>query len=96
LCGGAGDAGRYTASLLRGIARLNQRDIDNLWFSFKPIPGVAFGLNDAVRIKSGEHAGESASVISLVSLEPMPTYIVELGSGGGDIEVAEVNLESAV
>jgi hypothetical protein len=75
---------------------VNQSELDNLWFNSQPIPGVAFGLNDSVRIKSGEHAGELAAVISLAALEPTPTYIVELSSGGGDIAVAESDLESAV
>jgi ribosomal protein L11 methylase PrmA len=75
---------------------VNRRELDNLWFSSQPIPGVAFGLNDSVRIKSGEHAGELAAVISLASLEPTPTYIIELGSGGGELSVAESDLESAV
>jgi hypothetical protein len=74
---------------------VNQRRLDDLWFSSQPIPGVAFGLNDSVRIKSGEHAGELATITSFVSLEPTPTYIVELGSGG-DVAVAESDLESAV
>ena len=75
---------------------MNQRELADLWFSSRPIPGVVFGLNDSVRIKSGEHAGELAAVTSLVSLEPTPTYIVELDSGGGDVAMAESNLESAV
>nr|QEO74368.1 hypothetical protein [uncultured bacterium] len=75
---------------------MNPREFDNLWLSFRPIPGVAFGLNDSVRIKSGEHAGELASVISLESLEPSPVYLVELHSGRGDVEMAESGLERAV
>ncbi len=39
--------------------RVNQHELDNLWLRFQPIPGVAFGLNDSVRIISGEHAGSS-------------------------------------
>ncbi len=62
---------------------VGQRELDDLWFSFQPIPGAAFGLNDSVRIKSGEHAGEFVSVISLVWLEPTPTHLIELASGGG-------------
>ena len=75
---------------------MNQHELDNLWFSSQPIPGVTFGLNDSVHIKSGKHAGELATVISLASLEPTPTYIIELSSGGGDIAVGESDLESAV
>ena len=72
-----------------------QRDWDDLWYNFEPVPGAAFRLNDAVQIKSGGHAGEGAAVISLLSLEPTPIYLVELGSGGGDIEIAESELEGA-
>lgn len=75
---------------------MNQRELDNLWFSSQSIPGVAFGLNDSVRVKSGEHAGELAIVISLESLEPSPVYIIELGSTGTDIKMAESDLEQAV
>ena len=74
---------------------MNQSELDERWFSFQPIPGVAFGLNYAVRIKSGEHAGALASVISLASLEPTPTYLVEIGSSVRDIRVAESDLERA-
>ena len=75
---------------------MNQHELDKLWFSSRPIPGVAFGLNDSVQIKSGENAGALATVISLVALEPEPTYMVELGSGGDDMAVVESDLESAV
>lgn len=73
-----------------------QRAWDDLWFNSEPVPGAAFRLNDSVRIKSGERAGEGAAVISLLSLEPAPIYLVELGSGDGDIEIGESELEGAV
>ena len=71
----------------------DRQKLDDLWFTFQAIPGVAFGLNDSVRIKAGEHEGEFASVISLVELVPSPTYLIELASGGGDIQLIESDLE---
>jgi hypothetical protein len=68
--------------------------LDVLWFSSQPIPGVAFDLNDSVRIKTGAHSGEIASVISLESLEPAPVYMVELADGT-DLKVTESDLERA-
>ena len=70
---------------------MDQRELDSRWFNFEPIEGVRFGLNDSVRILSGEHAGKGAAVISLVSTRPV-TYLVELGFGG-DIEIVETDLE---
>jgi hypothetical protein len=75
---------------------MNQRELGGLWFSSRPTPGAAFGLIDSVRITSGEYAGEFATVTSLAALEPTPRYIVEPGSGGGDVAVAEYGLGWAV
>ena len=75
---------------------MNKAEINELWFSFRAIPGVSFGLNDSVRIKSGMKSGEIGSVISLVSLDPIPSYIVELADGEGDIEVVESDIERAI
>lgn len=73
---------------------MNLNEANKLWYDFQPIEGVLFGLNDYVRIKSGEHKGKCASVISLISLEPIPTYLVELDDfKGGDIKIAESELE---
>ena len=58
------------------------------WFDLQPITGVLFYYNDTVKIRSGEHKNEIASVISLISLEPV-TYLIELASGGGDIQIAQ-------
>ena len=71
---------------------MDLKEANKYWFEFEPIEGVLFGLNDSVRIVRGEHAGQVASVISLVSLEPV-TYLVELDWDGGDIVIAETALE---
>jgi hypothetical protein len=62
-------------------------EANKLWYMFQPIEGIKYGLNDSVRIISGEHEGETGSVISLTTIEP-PTYLIELSSGQ-DIEIAE-------
>lgn len=71
---------------------MDQRELDRRWFSWEPIEGVQFGLNDSVKIKAGEHSTKGAAVISLLSLSPV-TYLVELASGQGDVEIGESYLE---
>jgi len=71
---------------------MDPRELDRRWFSWEPIEGVQYGLNDAVQITVGEHEGEGGAVISLFSIGPV-TYLVELSSGHGDVEIAESNLE---
>jgi len=71
---------------------MNLIEANKLWYKFEPIEGVLFGYNDNVLIKSGNHAAKNASVISLESLQPT-TYLLELGSGDGDIVIAETELE---
>jgi hypothetical protein len=73
-----------------------ERELDDLWFGFESIPGASFKLNDSVRIKSGECAGEYAAVVSLLTLEPSPVYLVELSSCGKDVTVAETELEGPI
>ncbi len=68
-------------------------EVNYLWYNLQPIEGIAFGLNDSVRIKSGEFEGQFGSVISLISAEPIPIYLVELGNDGLDIEIAQSELE---
>ena len=74
---------------------MNLDEANKFWFEFQPIQGVIFGLNDSVRIFTGENAGNYGVVISLMSLEPV-SYLVELSSSPfGDVVVLETELESA-
>ncbi len=68
-------------------------EVNYLWYNLQPIEGISFGLNDSVRIKSGEYEGQFGSVISLTSVEPIPIYLVELGNDGSDVEIAQTELE---
>lgn len=72
---------------------MDLNEASKLWFNSQPIDGVLFELNDYVHIKSGEFAGEGASVISLISLKPV-SYLVELDlPKGGDLEIVQSELE---
>ena len=68
------------------------REIEERWFAGETIQGINFYLNDAVSITLGPHSGEGGAVISLLRLNPEPEYLIELGSGLGDIEVFQSHL----
>jgi hypothetical protein len=59
------------------------------------IEGVAFRFRDAVRVKYGEHAREVGNVVALLSVEPIPTYVVELSLSGKSLTLAQSQLEQA-
>jgi hypothetical protein len=69
-------------------------EIHRHWFEHKPIAGAAFHLNDPVDIVAGPHAGDGGSVIDLLSLTPVPRYLVELSSGV-DVRVEEHSIRYA-
>ena len=52
----------------------------NALLAHEPLPGVAFEHNAYVRVVSGEHAGDSGSVINVEQLGQDPVYLVELES----------------
>lgn len=62
------------------------------WLAGEAVPGVLFALNDSVRIVGGAHAGEGGSIILLIGIRPEPTYLVELGSGRGDVRLRQSEL----
>jgi hypothetical protein len=68
------------------------REVEDRWYASDRIEGVDFYINDAVSITDGSHSGEGGAVISLLRLKPEPEYIVELGSGDGDIKVFQSRL----
>jgi hypothetical protein len=70
-------------------------ELERLWASVPGIEGVAFRFRDEVRVKSGEHAGEVGRVVALVSLEPIPTYTVELALSGKSLALPQTQLEQA-
>ncbi len=57
-----------------------------LWREF--IVGVSFLHNQQVQVVNGPHAGMSGVLVSLVSLEPEPVYLLE-GAAKQDLEVKQ-------
>ncbi len=72
---------------------MDQFELERLWASVPGIDGVAFKFHDAVRIRAGEHAGEMGSVVSLLAVEPMATYVVELSLSGKSLTLTQSQLE---
>jgi hypothetical protein len=73
---------------------MNLEEVNNLWYKSQPIEGIAFGLNDSVRIKSGDLAGQAGSVISIIPIEPIPIYLIELDNNGADVQIKQSELET--
>ena len=51
------------------------------WMAGEMVGKSKFKLNDCVKIKSGEYIGAVGSVISLVTVDSDPIYLIELGTG---------------
>jgi len=65
------------------------------WMAGDTVAGVGFALNEPVVITTGPFAGGLGTVVSLVSLEPESVYTVDLGSGRGNVHLAESSLAAA-
>ena len=57
---------------------MTQYELETLWIAPEGVPGVSYRYSDLVRIKSGDYSGKTAEVISLISIEPEPIYVVVL------------------
>lgn len=67
-------------------------DLGQAFLNREPIPGVLHFHNDYVRVVAGEHAGAAGSLVTVLSLEPEPRFILE-AEGGRDIEVVQSEIE---
>ena len=55
---------------------------------------VRFVVNDPVRVVSGSNKKRSGAVVSIFSLEPVTTYLIEPGAEPwGDFQAAQSDLE---
>jgi hypothetical protein len=67
------------------------KDADNSiekdFFAGKRTNRVPFAINDSVEVTKGPNSGRVGAVISIQTLSPEVTVIVELGDDGTDIEV---------
>jgi hypothetical protein len=68
-------------------------DIEDRWFAGQYIDGIDFSLNESVTIVDGIHEGWAGCIITLLRLKPEPEYLVELGSGAGDIKAFQSKLK---
>jgi hypothetical protein len=68
------------------------REVEDCWYVGNRIEGIDFYYNDAVLVAEGANSGEGGAVVSLLRLNPEPEYLIELGSGAGDIKVFQSNL----
>jgi hypothetical protein len=69
-------------------------DIDEAFMTGTRTEQVRFVLNDAVRVTAGAHKNRTGAVVSVFSLDPVTTYLVEPGAAPwGDFQVAQSDLE---
>lgn len=45
-----------------------------------PVPGVEFWHSDFVRVVAGPHAAATGSLVTVLSLQPEPRFVLELES----------------
>ena len=64
------------------------------WLAGETLPGVRFGLHDAVRVIDGAQAGRRARVALLARVAPVVEYVIVV-EGGGELRVREAALEAA-
>ena len=55
------------------------------WYAGERLPGVFFNLNDAVIAPLGDVVSDLAAVISLESLTPEATYLIERTDGRSEV-----------
>ncbi|MGZ8272027.1 MAG: hypothetical protein ACXW1T_12325 [Methylophilus sp.] len=67
------------------------QDIGQAFLDHVPIQGVRFQHNDYVQVISGPQTGKTGSLVTVLSLEPEPLFILELESGF-DTEVLQSQL----
>ena len=69
-------------------------NVSELFYAGTRTDAVRFVINDSVRIKSGSSSGRIGAVVSIVSLEPETTFLVEPGAEPhGDLCVSQSDLE---
>jgi ribosomal protein S4E len=75
------------------VVRPNPEQI-TAFLSGERVGSARFQMNDYVIVTSGEHSGQSGSIVSLELLDADPLYLLETESGA-DVGVRESEIESA-
>jgi hypothetical protein len=71
------------------------RGLGDRWLAGDAIEGVLFARNDAVIVSDGPNSGERGTILLLMGIRPQPTYLVELGSGRGEVRLRQSELRAA-
>jgi hypothetical protein len=67
---------------------MNIKELEILFYQEKRSNILPFVINDSVEILEGNDKGKFASVISIRSVAPELTYLVEKGDGSGDLVIS--------
>jgi len=62
---------------------MTQQELERLWV--KNALDVVFKFGDMVRITSDEDLGSEGRIVALFTLEPYPTYVIELPDGSSAV-----------
>ena len=73
---------------------MNQYELEGLWVKGS-LPDVDYRFDDSVLIKSGEYANQVARVVALMSIDPIPVYVVEFQAGHSAV-LEQADLERVV
>ena len=57
------------------------QEILDCFFAEKPSAKTKFGINASVSVVEGAWNGKSGAIVSLSTIEPEVTYVVEFGDG---------------
>lgn len=79
---------------LQGCLVEARSGLGQAFLSGDAIPGVQYRHNEYVRIVSGEHVGDAGSLVTVLSLNPEPRFVVE-SEQHGDIEVFQSEVTRA-
>jgi len=64
---------------------MTQYELESRWITADGIPGVSYRFGDLVRIKAGDYSVQTAEVVSLLSCEPEPVYVLELPNADSEV-----------
>jgi hypothetical protein len=72
---------------------MTQYELESRWITSEGVAGVSYRFSDLVVIKSGEYSGQNTEVISLLSLEPEPMFMVVLPPNEKSVVLPQSELE---
>jgi hypothetical protein len=59
----------------------DNQDPISRWMSGESLPKVAFAHNQSVEVQSGPLKGTRGAIVTIITFDPEPLYVVELSSG---------------